>query len=113
MKKKFICITTQREMFHRYPDAPNEVSFLKNLHRHLMKVKVAIQVVGNEREIEFFMFQRKVNEYLEHHIPDNKSCEAISDLLATEIKLDYPDREIRIEISEDGENSSYCEYTNE
>lgn len=41
---------------------------------------------------------------------DHKSCEMISDELAKYINDNYPEREIRIQVAEDGENGSYTVY---
>jgi len=41
---------------------------------------------------------------------DYKSCEMMSDELYETIKAKYPDREIWIEVSEDGENGSFIKY---
>ena len=42
---------------------------------------------------------------------DYKSCEMISDDLYAEINKKYPNRDIEIEVSEDGENGSHTVYT--
>jgi len=39
-----------------------------------------------------------------------RSCEMISDDLYTQIAQKYPNRDVHIEVSEDGENGSYAEY---
>jgi len=108
----YIWITTQKEMFHKYPGAPDEVAFLRNLHRHIFKFKVYISVTHNDRDIEFIMFKRKVDEYINRMADDQKSrsCEMISDALNNAIVKDYPGRKVKIEVSEDGENGSYKKY---
>lgn len=108
-----IWITTQFEGFHKYPDAPEDVAFLKNLHRHIMKLKVWISVKHNDRDIEFFQFKRFVESLIKDNSFDYKSLEMISDGLYALIIKKYSDREIWIEISEDGENGSFKEYTKE
>jgi len=40
----YIWITTQKAMFHKYPDAPDEVSFLRNEHRHMFHFKIYLEV---------------------------------------------------------------------
>jgi len=103
----YIWITTQKEMYHRYPDAPNEVNFLRNEHRHIFHYKVSIEVEHNERDIEFIMFKRYV-DYLLGGLEDlgDQSCEMISDWLAGRIQVKHPNRHIKIEVSEDGENGT-------
>jgi len=108
----YIWITTQKEMFHKYPDAPRAVSFLRNEHRHKFKFKVYIQVFKNDRDIEFIIFQRLVKGIL-FKMPFNleaKSCEMLADDLWNEIVKKYPNRRMKIEVSEDGENGALKEY---
>lgn len=104
-----IWITTQFEGCHHYNDAPPNVSFLKNSHRHLFKVKVWIEIKHNNRDMEFIMFKRFVEGLLQYNNED-KSCEMISDDLYKKIIKKYPKRKVCIEVSEDGENGSYKEY---
>lgn len=108
--KKFIFITTQFEGFHQYPNAPYEVSFLKNKHRHIFKLKIWISVNHNDRELEFIMFKWFIDKLIQKNNFNNMSCEMISDELYEKINKEYPSREVRIELSEDGENGSYTEY---
>ena len=60
----YIWITTSMEGFHAYPDAPDEVAFLRNRHRHLFHFRVYIEVFHDDREIEFFMFKRDVEKMI-------------------------------------------------
>lgn len=52
--KTTIEIRTQFEGLHHWPDAPDDVAFLRNLHRHLFHVEVVIAVNHHDRETEFF-----------------------------------------------------------
>ena len=42
--KKNIWVTFQKEGIHKYPDAPDEVDFLRYPHRHMFHFKVQIEV---------------------------------------------------------------------
>jgi len=106
----FVWITTSFEGFHKYPDAPEEVSFLKERHRHIFKLKIWIEVFHNDRDIEFILFKRFIDSLIVENEMDYKSCEMISDDLANWINEKFPKRTIKIEVSEDGENGSYKEY---
>lgn len=108
----FIWITTQKEMFHKYPEAPKGVRFLKSLHRHMFKFKVYIEVKNVSRDVEFILFKRYVGELLIKIDKDlrNKSCEMLSNHLAYKIGKKYKGRDIKIEVSEDGENGSEYYY---
>lgn len=119
---KMIWVTFRKEGIHKYPAAltdPNlatgdeyDVSFLGHPHRHIFHFRVWINVIHNDREIEFIQFKRWLeNLYASGTIQlDYKSCEMMSDELHAHISQRYPDREIWIEISEDGENGSFIKY---
>ena len=111
-KQKFIFVTFQKEGIHCYPDAPEGVEFLKNPHRHMFHFRVDIQVFHDDRDIEFILFKRELESlYAEETLQlDYKSCEMLSDDLAAYIRKTYPDRDVRIEVSEDGENGSLSYY---
>ena len=117
-----IWVTFQKEGVHCYPEAAtdpklktgdwDDVSFLSVEHRHIFKFKVWIDVFNDNRDIEFIQFKRWLERlYSEETLKlDHKSCEMISDDLYNQISKKYPNREIWIEVSEDGENGSFTEY---
>jgi len=119
---KMIWVTFRKEGIHRYPAAatdPNlctageyDVSFLANAHRHIFHFKVWISVKHNDRDIEFIQFKRWCESLYNQDILDLdfKSCEMMSDDLYDAISKKYPDREVWIEVSEDGENGSFIKY---
>lgn len=106
----YIYVSTQFEGFHKYPDAPNGVEFLKHRHRHIFYLKIYIEVFHNERDIEFILFKRYINSLVQDNDFNNLSCESIADKLYKVINNDYPKRRIKIDISEDNENGVYKEY---
>lgn len=108
--ENYIWITHHFEGFHRYPNAPDCVDYLKHKHRHIFKIKIWIEVRHNEREIEFHMFKNFIKEIFKSHDFNNKSCEMISDNIYEKIIDKYPSRKIKIEVSEDGENGSFKTY---
>lgn len=120
--KRWIWVTFQKEGIHKYPAALEDpalatgdeydVSFLGYPHRHKFHFRVAISVTHNDRDIEFIQFQRWLeNLYKEDVIQlDYKSCEMMSDDLFDQISAKYPGRDVKIEISEDGENGATIEY---
>ena len=121
-QRSFIWVTFQKEGIHRYPDAatnPNlatgdwlDVSFLASPHRHIFHFKVEIEVYHEDRDIEFIQFKRILeNEYNKGILSvDYKSCEMIANDLYQFIHSNYPDREVTIEVSEDGENGCRMNY---
>jgi hypothetical protein len=120
--RRMIWVTFRKEGIHRFPAAAtdpkyntpgeNDVSFLGNAHRHIFHFRVAIQVNHNDRDIEFIQFKRWLESLYSKDILelDFKSCEMISDDLYQVIAERYPERDIIIEVAEDGENGSYIEY---
>jgi hypothetical protein len=113
--KKNIWVTFQKEGIHKYPDAPDEVDFLRYPHRHIFKFKVQIEVYNDDRDIEFFIFKRWLEGlYADDTLQlDYKSCEMMADDLAKQIKDKYPGRQLSIDVSEDGENGCHVEYPKE
>lgn len=115
--KKTIWVTFQREGIHKYPaalDDPKlaEVSFLGYPHRHMFHFKVEISVFHDDRDIEFILFKRELENLFDDGVLqlDYKSCEMISDDLAEYIVEKYPGRSLTITVSEDGENGATANY---
>jgi hypothetical protein len=92
---------------HCYPNAPDEVSYLRSPHRHLFYFKVSISVFHDDREIEFHMFLNRLKALYETSILqlDHKSCEMIAtELLEQILKMyDCRLRQVVVEVSEDDE----------
>ena len=121
---KMIWVTFRKEGIHKYPAAltdPNlatgdkyDVSFLGHPHRHIFHFRVWIGVHHNDRDIEFIQFKRWLEELYNGDQAvlqlDYKSCEMMSDDLYDMISKKYPNREVWIEVSEDGENGSFIKY---
>jgi len=108
MESTYIYIKTQFEGLHRYKNAPEEVDFLKHFHRHIFKVTVKIEVFDDDRELEFIMVKRQLDKYLNQYEPDDKSCEMIAKDIGRYLikKYDLYNRQLFIDVSEDGENGS-------
>ena len=117
-----IWVTFRKEGVHRYPAAADDpalatgdeydVSFLGVPHRHIFHFRVWIDVLHNDRDIEFIQFKRWLENLYRDSILqlDYKSCEMMSDDLYEQIAQRYPDRSIWIEIAEDGENGALIKY---
>jgi len=119
-KQSFIWITFQKKGIHYYPQAKNDprlqdVKYLGYPHRHLFKFKVWIEVFHNDRDIEFHQFLNFCEGLYENGVLElnHKSCEMISDELVEKIKEKYPNRDIKISVSEDGEVGSEIYYPKE
>jgi hypothetical protein len=106
----YIWVTTQFEGFHHYFNAPEEVAFLRDTHRHIFHIKIWVEIFTNDRDIEFILFKKFIDNNIARGNMNDKSCEMIADDLNELIKTKYPNRKIKIEVSEDGENGCEKEY---
>ena len=119
---RMIWVTFRKEGIHCYPAASTDpklntndeydVSFLAHPHRHIFHFRVAIEVLHNDRDIEFIQFKRWLESLYNQSILelDYKSCEMIADDLYDQIAVRYPNRKITINVSEDGENGCEIDY---
>lgn len=108
--KRHIYVTFQRKGIHMYPDAGvserlSDVSYLASPHRHLFKFRIQIEVFHNDREVEFHQFLNWIESFYDSGVLElnNKSCEMIAMDLAEKIVEKYSLRDLKIEVSEDGE----------
>lgn len=119
MIETYIVVKNQFEGVHRYKDAPKQVDFLRDYHRHIFTIKSKIQVFHDDRELEFIIVKRFIDEFINKNIReqqqtywfmDNLSCEQVCFMIYSILKEQYgKTRKISIEVSEDGENSAVIE----
>lgn len=117
-----IWITFSTTGFHCWPKAPDNVKYLKQIHRHIFKFKIAIDVDHQDRALEFHTFtseikdlhdnlffkkEKVVERAYDYH---NCSCEMIADILLQRIIVQYPGRAITVTVSEDDENGGIASY---
>ena len=71
-----------------------------------------IAVSHNDRDIEFILFKRELEALYSHNVLqlDYKSCEMMAEELIGYISQNYPNRNITVEIGEDGENGATLVY---
>lgn len=99
--KKFIYISTQFTGFHKWEEAPEEVSYLRSLHRHVFYVKIFWKVT-KDRELEFFIQKKKVDSFLkELSLNELGSCESIAEKIFLQFNANS------VQVSEDGENGAF------
>ena len=113
--KQHIWVTFQKEGLHKWPDATQHpgVEFLANEHRHMFHFRVDLEVWHDDREVEFILFKRELSGLYDQGTLklDYKSVEMMADELAEYIIKHYPERDLVVEVSEDGENGCRIEYT--
>lgn len=102
--------TLQIEGVHNWPECPyDEVSYLRNLHRHVFYIKAHKAVNHDDRDCEFIMLKHEIANFLHQqyfkdkynlHVFGRMSCEEIARELIEEFELS------RCEVSEDNENGA-------
>ena len=97
---------------HNWPDAQSivpEVGFLANMHRHKWYITAKKKVNHDDRDVEFIMFGRDIEQWLgteyynglsRTHEFGAKSCE----MLALEIMKEF--NCVYVSVFEDGENGA-------
>ena len=98
---------TTYDFIHQYSNAPEEVNYLRNLHRHLLHIEVSVEVFTEDREIEFYILKDTVDKYLRTVTFDkNASCETVSSSIMSLITNLYGSNRKRIvKVQED--NNGY------
>ena len=122
IKTKKVFCTFESEHLHRYSDADNayipgndendNVQFLKYTHRHIFKFRVEISITKENREIEFILMKHQLKNIVDTWAYNlgERSCEDLCIYLYNEmIDLGY-EGDIKIEVSEDGENGAIYEW---
>lgn len=100
----------QVEATHNWPGCPfDEVSYLRDLHRHVFHIKAYKKVTHSDRDQEFIMLKHQIADYLHFVYFDEKqklcvlnamSCEMLAEELIMQFDLS------RCEVSEDNENGA-------
>jgi len=113
-QQTIISVTSQLqiECLHCWPDAKDvfpEVGYLSDLHRHIFFIEVEKLVTHSNRDIEFILFKRTVQEYLVKKYFDSSynccnfkslSCEQIALELMAQFDLES------CTVKEDNENGA-------
>lgn len=101
-----IFVRTEFDGVHHYADAPSRVHYLRQPHRHTFKVELEIEVMHNDREIEFFIIKDWLNQQLRFMMKD-KSCEQMCEHILHKVNEKYGGgRNVRVEVSEEGINGA-------
>jgi hypothetical protein len=115
---RWIEVSFQKEGIHKYPaalDDPklSDVSFLGYPHRHIFHFYVRLEVEHNDRDVEFILFKRELENLFEQGTMqcDYKSCEMLAEDLIKYIQEKYPKRDITVKVYEDNENGAILEYS--
>ena len=107
-----VIVKLQVEGIHNWPDAAEvfpEVAFLSEHHRHMFHITCKKKVNHDDRDVEFIMFKRDIQEYLYDkyykglvrcHFFKSMSCEMIARELYEKFDLEY------CSVFEDNENGA-------
>lgn len=105
--------SVQIEGVHCWKDAPDEVKYLQDKHRHIFFIKATVQVNHDDRDIEFIMLGHRIKQWIYNQYPKYSdaradrtidlsftSCEMLARLLMDAFGL------YSCEVSEDNENGA-------
>lgn len=109
--KKIVYCRTRFVGFHRWPNAPDSVGYLRDLHRHEFHVEVGVRVQGDDRDVEFITLKQTVDGCIaqqQQYWPAEFSCEMMCNAIYDRLKNMYIIA--YIDISEDGENGAQIYY---
>lgn len=113
--KTSVIVRLQVDGMHNFPAAKElfpEVGFLAERHRHIFHFEVKKEVFHDDRDVEFIMFKRDIQDYLKqmYYKPETrthefgpKSCE----MLAKEILNQFDC--VSVSVWEDLENGAIVE----
>jgi hypothetical protein len=88
--KTHVIVRLQVDGLHNFPAASElfpEVGFLSVMHRHIFHIEAKKQVFHDDRDVEFIMFKRDIQDYFKQmyykpdirtHMFGAKSCEMIA-----------------------------------
>ena len=104
-----VIVTHKQVGFHHWPNAPKEVDYLRHPHRHEFTIKVCVQVLHSDREVEFHTLQREIRAlFRTEHDFGASSCEHIAKDMVDQL-YDAGYRPEWVEVWEDGENGARVE----
>jgi hypothetical protein len=106
-------VTFREPGHHRWPNAPDRRAYLRYAHRHLFHVTVALDLLGDDREVEFHDLldhARGAWGYVLSQAQGTASCEQLAVGVGQRVALKYPGRSLVVEVWEDGESGAVVEF---
>jgi len=109
MTKTFIGVRIVVEGFHNFPSASEifgpEVKFLESKHRHKFGITLEVAVNHDNRDKEFFILQREVEDYINRNYGKPAEFGACScEMIARDLMEAF--NATKVIVDEDGENYS-------
>jgi hypothetical protein len=108
----YVCVKNQTRLLHKYPEAKDDVSFLRYEHRHVFHVITCLSVKHNDRDVEFFALKKEVQSILrcfkQLENGTSFSCEDLCGFIVLKLSDNAAHgrekRKITVKVSEDNEN---------
>lgn len=128
MIRRFIEVKHQVIGFHCWPDAPEQRSYLADIHRHVFHITAKMEVYDSDREIEFHDFLDHIRTFATSSITTelhshsymeaerrntslSDSCETIAQNILIDLQFVYgSSRFMQVSVSEDNECTGYAQY---
>lgn len=113
--RTYVIVKLQVDGIHNWPQAGQyfkEVDFLSHPHRHLFYVQAKKEVYHDDRDVEFIMFKRDIENFLFEKFYDSEkrshdfghySCEMIAKEIMEEFEC------VSVSVFEDDENGAIVE----
>lgn len=67
-----ITVTVPVHGIHCWKNAPDEVAYLRDTHRHVFYIRPTVVVMHDDRDVEFHMLQQKVSRFVRDSWPRTK-----------------------------------------
>ena len=101
--KKTVILDFDLIGFHFFKNAPEEVDFLKYNHRHIFRFRMGYNVLDMDREIEIFITEDNIKDYLTESYGSPCSFEGMScEMIAEELlQFGKEDGCVWVEVFED------------
>jgi len=104
-----VWVTAQFDALHYWPEAPDNVAFLRCPHRHVFHVKVSVMVEHDNRDVEFFKLKGDLQAVLSQFVGTTStlSCEQWCHVIRGQLCFTFGySHVLEVEVSEDGENGA-------
>lgn len=117
-RRRQVYCRTQFKGFHYWPDAPEDVRYLRDYHRHIFGVMVTVDVTHGDRDVEFHNLKQHVDNIIDampdgvKYLDDDMqrwSCERWAEEIGTVLLADGYDV-YAVEVNEDGENGAVVKW---
>lgn len=91
--------------FHQWSSAPEQLAYLRDLHRHEFHVELSLRVNSEHREVETHTLKRQLLSFLDSTYPAGVVGEASCETMCLSI-CNHFGGVVRVSILEDGESGA-------